>query len=149
MEEKKGTEYLNNEIDGTLIYKGKEVKLVNPGFDGMAPFLRLAREFNKGGMKLPQDNNKDKEDDDNDFMNKLTDPAIEDLMLLIKLTLKKTFKEDYETEKEDLEQWAMENMMILMPKIFQSCMPKQSMEQTKKIDMIQRLQNDRKSAQKE
>lgn len=139
-DDNKGTEYLNNEIDGTLMYKGKEVKLVNPGFDGMAPFLRLAREFNKGGLDMSGD-----KDNQNDFMNKLTDPAIEDLMLLIKLTLKKTFREDYEKEQEDLEQWAMENMMILMPKVFQSCMPKHSPEQTKKIDRIQRLQNDRKS----
>lgn len=145
--EKKGTEYLNNEQDSTLVYKGKEVKLVNPGFDGMAPFLRLAREFNKGGMDLSKSKGKDNED--TDFMNKLTDPAIEDLMLLIKLTLKKTFKEEYVTEQEDLEQWAMENMMILMPLVFQSCVPQQSMEQTKKIDMIQKLQNDRKSTQKE
>ena len=133
--ENKGMEYLNNEIDGKLEYKGNEVKLVNPGFDGMAPFLRLAREMSKGGIDM----------DESDFMGKLSNTAIDDLMLLIKLTLKKTFKEDYDTDREDLEQWAMQNMMILMPKVFQSCVPKQSMEQTKKMAMIKKLQDDRKS----
>ncbi len=139
MVEDKGMDYLNNQIESKLEYKGKEVKLVNPGFDGMAPFLRLAREFSKGGVDMEEEN----------FMTKMSDSAIEDLMLLIKLTLKKSFKVEYDTEREDLEQWAMENMMILMPKVFQSCIPKQSMEQTKKLDMIQKLQHDRQSINKQ
>ena len=139
MTEDKGMDYLNNQIEGKLEYKGKEVKLVNPGFDGMAPFLRLAREFSKGGVDMSGD----------DFMTKISDSAIEDLMLLIKLTLKKSFKVEYDTEREDLEQWAMENMMVLMPRVFQSCIPKQSQEQTKKLELIQKLQHDRQSVNKQ
>jgi hypothetical protein len=84
-----------------------------------------------------------------DFMTKISDSAIEDLMLLIKLTLKKSFKVEYDTEREDLEQWAMENMMVLMPRVFQSCIPKQSQEQTKKLELIQKLQHDRQSVNKQ
>ena len=139
MIEEQGMNYLNNQIESKLEYKGKEVKLVNPGFDGMAPFLRLAREFSKGGIDMAEEN----------FMSKLNDDAINDLMLLIKLTLKKSFKIEYDTDREELEQWAMENMMILMPKVFQSCIPKQSREQTQKLELIQKLQHDRQSVNKQ
>ena len=133
------SDYLNNEtVVQELTYKDQPVKLINPGFDGMAPFLRIARELSKGNFEIG---------DSLDLMRNMNNDVVEDLMLLVRLTVQKTFKESWNSDKEYIEQWTMENLIILMGKVLELCMPKMSREELKKQQMIQKLKdNDNKSS---
>jgi len=118
-----------------LKYKDKPVKLINPGFDGMAPFLRIAVEMSKKKDLKPEE-----------FMTNLSKDAIEDILLLVKLTVKKTFKDKFKTEQEEIETWTMKNLVVLMGKVIEICSPKKTHGQRKKADLIKKL-HDKQSAE--
>jgi hypothetical protein len=94
-----------------LYMNGQIVKLKNPGTDGLADFLKLARAMSK----IPKDNK------DANFMDYFDDAAINASVRLINLTLDKTFPS---LPKEEKETWGMENAMLILPKVIEMCSPK-------------------------
>jgi len=93
-----------------LMRNGVEVKLKNPGTEGLKDFLILA----KAMSKVPQDKPEM-------FLECLDDKAMDSAIKLIKLSVKKTYPEF----TDDDDEWAMENAMMILPKVIEMCSPKQ------------------------
>jgi len=121
--------------ENKLVMNGVEVLLKNPGTQGLKDFLRLS----KAMSKVPKDG------DGQDFMAHLDDAAIDSMTNLINITLKKTFGE----VSDEVDAWAMENAMLILPKIIEMCTPKNISDDVKrKEELLNRLNNDKQSITK-
>jgi hypothetical protein len=110
--------------ENKLLMNGQEVKLKNPGMEGMVDFLKIAKDMSKA----------DEKSDGGDFMQNLTNDSIEGIVNLINLTLRKSFPDMWKNKHEELDQWAMENNTVLMGKVIEMCSSKDH-EAKKKQDV--------------
>lgn len=118
VKEQEEKEYFDS--DTKLIRNNVEVKLKNPGTEGLGDFLILARDLSKGG------------DNSTNFLENLTNEGINSLTKLVNLSLKKSFPDEWKNDRDDLDQWAMTHSMVLMTKIMEMCSPPMTHEQKKK-----------------
>lgn len=121
---------MSEENTNKLLMNGVEVKLKNPGTKGLGDFLNLAKALSK----VPEDVS------EKEFMEYLDDRAIKSFENLLHLTLEKTFPEI----TTEIDEWAMENAMMILPEIIKLCSPK-NIEQEKKERLMERI-NGNKSA---
>jgi hypothetical protein len=118
------------EEEDKLYMNGQEVKLKNPGTDGLNDYLTVAQVLGK--MPEGQSN----------FLEYFDDRAKESLKKLIKLTVKKTFKE----VTDEVDEWAMENFMSITNKVMLMCAPKTQTDDQSRIEKLkEKLNKDVKS----
>lgn len=134
------SEYLETEtIIEELQFEGNPVTLKSPGMDGFGHFLTIAKDLSKAGKDI----------DPEKMMSYFTTDSINAISCLIKLTLKKTFKDRWSDDKDLIEVWALENSVILMQRVMEMCSPKTSHEQSKKDQLMTRIQNEKSTGNKE
>lgn len=122
-----------NEVGDDLFMNGQKVVLKNPGTQGLADFLKLARSMSK----VPQPKNKKEEEEAGSrFMEYLDNEAIDASVSLINLTLEKTFPD---MDKDEREEWGMENAMLILPKVIEMCSPKQTRDQDKRVELSEKI----------
>lgn len=129
MSEKKKEESTYLEPDTTLMKDGKEVKLKNPGTDGLVDFLKVTRDLSK--LK--------KGAEGADFMQAFTDEGLVALTNLVNLTIKKSFPDEWAKDAEEVKQWAMQNNMLLITKVIEMCSPAMTHEDKKKASIKERV----------
>lgn len=112
---------------------GQEVKLKNPGTDGLKDFLILAQALEKvpEGEQSP--------------LNYFDDKTMDAITRLIKLTVKKTFKE----VNEEIDSWSMGNFMIILNEIIIMCSPQVKTDDQNRIDKLKEKINNAKSSTQE
>jgi len=116
-----------------------EVKLKNPGTDGIEDFLKVMGEM--AGMIPPDFTGKTKEErvalEKEHFAKSfqgMTDGGRKALKNLVLLSLKKT----YPDFTDDDDQWGMNNFMNIFPVVIEMCSPKDR-EAIKKAEVIDRV----------
>lgn len=112
------------EIDGEkFILKPLGTKYLPEYFQAMKSF---------GGLK--------EESSTEDIMKALTSDSIIAIKLLIEATLEKSFPEEWKENEEEVKEFGMKNMMILMPKIFElNSADVSNVEHVKKQQVLDRL----------
>lgn len=111
--------------DNKLYMNGQEVVLKNPGTKHLKDFLKLARAMSK----VPKDA------DNSKFMEYFDDDAIDASTNLLMGSINATFK-DMTPEIDD---WAMKNAMLILPKVMEMCSPKKTREQSKKEELLDKI----------
>jgi hypothetical protein len=76
-----------------------------------------------------------KEQEKINFMDYFDNNTMDSVTNLINLTIDKT----YPNKKEEDDAWAMENAMLLLPKIIEMCSPKQTREESRKEELAEKI----------
>lgn len=84
----------------------------------------------------------DKESSTEDFMKNLSEDSIVSIKKLVDATLKKSFVEEWKANEEEVKEFGMKYMMVLLPKIFE-INTVQNIEVEKKERIKKRLASDR------
>jgi len=104
-----------------LYMNAQEVTLKNPGTKGLVDFLKVAKVVSG----IPKTTKED------EFLKYFDDDAMKSIQKLIDLTMEKTFGE----VTEEIDAWAMENAMLILPHVISMCSPKVNRDDVKRDEL--------------
>lgn len=125
---------------------GVEVKLKNPGTEGLKDFLTIQKAMSKMPKINPKGKTKEElvkelEESDINFMDYIDEKAMDSLVKLVNLSVHKTFP-DY---NDEIDGWAMKNSMAIMNNVIELCMPEQKTDNVMRVDALKEKIQDAKS----
>ena len=116
--------------DGKIEIDGEEFTLKLLGTKYMPEMFTAMKHF--GGLEVKAANEK--------ILNAFTPECTTAIQTLVEATLEKSFPEEWKENAEEVKEFGMKNMMVLMPKIFElNGADASNVEKVKKDEVIQIL----------